>query len=260
MLSRLIDVAGRHQVRVYEAGTGPQLLYMHGAGGLLANDPFLARLAQQYRVTAPLLPGYEDSDSSAPLRTMLDFTLFGFDVWETLKLEAPILVGHSMGGMIAAEMAALANSSVQRLALICPAGLWLDAQPIPDLFAKLPFELPELLFHDPVKHAALLSAGGDFNDPEFLTDFLVGNARRMGTAGKILFPIPDRGLAERLYRIRARTQIIWGTADRLIAPIYAERFAAGIGGAHVTLIPEAGHMVPYEQTNAVVSSIATLHN
>jgi pimeloyl-ACP methyl ester carboxylesterase len=260
MLSRLIDVAGRHQVRVYEGGSGPQLLYMHGAGGLLANDPFLARLTQHYRVTAPLLPGYEDSDSSAPLRTMLDFTLFGFDVWETLKLDEPMLVGHSMGGMIAAEMAALDNSSVKRLALICPAGLWLDAQPIPDLFAKLPFELPELLFYDPKKHAALLSAGGDFNDPEFLTDFLVGNARRMGTAGKILFPIPDRGLAERMYRIRARTQIIWGAADRLIPPIYAEQFAAGIAGSHVTMIPEAGHMVPYEQTVAVVSSITKLHN
>ncbi|MCX7063410.1 MAG: alpha/beta fold hydrolase [Proteobacteria bacterium] len=260
MLSRLINVAGRHQIRIYEGGSGPQLLYMHGAGGLLANDPFLARLAQQYRVTAPLLPGYEDSDSSAPLRTMLDFTLFGFDVWETLKLDEPMLVGHSMGGMIAAEMAALNNTAVNRLALICPAGLWLDAQPIPDLFAKLPFELPELLFYDPAKHAALLSAGGDFNDPEFLTDFLVGNARRMGTAGKILFPIPDRGLAERMYRIRARTQIIWGAADRLIPPIYATQFAAGIAGSNVTMIPHAGHMVPYEQTNAVVSSIAQLHN
>lgn len=260
MLSRLINVAGRHQIRIYEGGSGPQLLYMHGAGGLLANDPFLARLAQQYRVTAPLLPGYEDSDSSAPLRTMLDFTLFGFDVWETLKLDEPMLVGHSMGGMIAAEMAALNNTAVNRLALICPAGLWLDAQPIPDLFAKLPFELPELLFYDPAKHAALLSAGGDFNDPEFLTDFLVGNARRMGTAGKILFPIPDRGLAERMYRIRARTQIIWGAADRLIPPIYATQFAAGIAGSHVTMIPHAGHMVPYEQANAVVSSITQLHN
>jgi pimeloyl-ACP methyl ester carboxylesterase len=149
------------------------------------------------------------------LRTMLDFTLFGRDVWEALKLKDPILVGHSMGGMIAAEMAAVSNTTVEQLALICPAGLWLDDDPIPDLFAKLPFELPELLFHEPAKYTALLSAGGDFNDPEFLTDFLVGNARRMGTAGKILFPIPDRGLSERLYRIRARTQIIWGsrTAD-----------------------------------------------
>lgn len=260
MKSRLIDVAGRHQVRVYEGGSGPQLLFMHGAGGLLANDPFLARLEQKYSVTAPLLPGYEDSDSTEPLRTMLDFTLFGLDVWETLKLKDPILVGHSMGGMIAAEMAALSNTTVTQLALICPAGLWIDEDPICDLFSKLPFELPDLLFHEPAKYTGLLSAGGDFNDPEFLTDFLVGNARRMGTAGKILFPIPDRGLSERLYRIRARTQIIWGESDRLIPRGYAQHFVDGIAGAKLTMIGSAGHMVPYEQTDGVLAAIAKLHN
>src|SRR5262247_2525190 len=114
MKSRVIDVAGRHQIRVYEGGTGPELLFLHGAGGLLANDPFLARLEKDYRVIAPLIPGFEDSDSSVPLRSMLDFTLFGFDVWETLKLEDPILVGHSMGGMIAAEMAAVSTTAVKR--------------------------------------------------------------------------------------------------------------------------------------------------
>lgn len=260
MKSRVIVVAGRHKVRVYEGGSGPQLLFMHGAGGLLANDPFLARLQEKYSVTAPLLPGYEDSDSTEPLRTMLDFTLFGLDVWEVLKLKDPILVGHSMGGMIAAEMAALSNTTVTQLALICPAGLWIDEDPICDLFSKLPFELPDLLFHEPAKYAGLLSAGGDFNDPEFLTDFLVGNARRMGTAGKILFPIPDRGLSERLYRIRARTQIIWGETDRLIPASYAKHFVEGIAGAKLTMIGNAAHMVPYEQPDAVLAAIAKLHN
>jgi pimeloyl-ACP methyl ester carboxylesterase len=260
MESRLIDVADRHQIRVYEGGSGPELLFLHGAGGVLPNDPFLAQLTRHYRVSAPLLPGFEDSDSSKQLRSMLDFTLFGFDVWESLGLRDPILVGHSMGGMIAAEMAAVSTHAVRRLALICPAGLWLDAHPIPDLFAKLPFELPELLFFDPAKHATLLSAGGDFNDPEFLTEFLVGNARRMGTASKILFPIPERGLAERLYRIRATTRIIWGSGDKLIPPAYAEAFAQQIRGSHLSMIDAAGHMVPYEQTDAVVAAIATLHN
>ncbi len=78
----------------------------------------------------------------------------------------------------------------------------------------LPFELSELSVSrtGEVQRAAV--GGLDFNDPEFLTDFLVGNARRMGTASKILFPIPDRGLAERLYRIRASTQLVWGTRMR----------------------------------------------
>ena len=110
----------------------------------------------------------------------------------------------------------------------------IDEHPIPDLFSKLPFELPELLVLRCAKHGALLSAGGDFNDPEFLTDFLVGNARRMGTRGKNPVPIPDRGLAERLYRYASRTQM--GADDRLIPAVYADRFITGISGSKLTLI------------------------
>jgi len=165
-----------------------------------------------------------------------------------------------MGGMIAAEMAAIAPDRVQRLALICPAGLWLDSHPVTDIFAALPFELPALLLHDPVKHGALLSAGGDFDDPEFLTGFMVENSRRLTTAGKLLFPVPDRGLASRLYRVRARTQILWGSSDRLIDPAYAQEFARRMPHASATLIDEAGHMLPYEQTDKVVDALLRLHN
>ena len=261
MQSRLLNVGdGKFSVRVYEAGEGPELLFLHGAGGLLAEDPFVTALAKHYHVYAPLLPGYQDSEGSDHLRDMLDFTLHAFDVWDALGLSRPVVVGHSMGGMIAAEMAAVAPNEIERLALICPAGIWVDEHPIPDIFASMPFELPGLLFHDPAKHGALLSGGGDFNDPNFLTTFLVENSRRMTTAGRLLFPIPDRGVAERLYRIKARTQLIWGTSDKLIDPAYAEIFAKHIPHADIVRIPEAGHMVIYEQTDGVLAALARLHN
>ena len=210
--SRRFAVQGeRFQIRIYEGGAGKHLLYLPGAGGLLKDDPFLRALAQHFHVFAPLLPGFEDSDGSEHLRTMLDFTLHTFDVWDALGLESPLVVGHSMGGMIAAEMAAIAPRDIEKLVLISPAGLWMDAHPIPDLFALLPYELPELLLYDPTQHAAIVSAGGDLDDPEFLTSFLVENARRLGTAGKMLFPIPDRGLSERLYRIRAKNKCSLGS-------------------------------------------------
>ena len=181
-------------------------------------------------------------------------------MWDALEISDPLVIGHSMGGMIAAEMAAIAPNEINRLALLAPAGLWRDDQPVEDIFNKLPFELPGLLLHDPEAHGALLSAGGDFNDPEFLTDFMVGNARRLGTAGKLLFPVPDRGLRDRLYRIKARTAIVWGASDKLIAPIYAEDFAAEIPNATVHNIEAAGHMVQYEQTDKVIDVLASLHN
>jgi pimeloyl-ACP methyl ester carboxylesterase len=266
MESRIIDLpasieaVSRPRIRVYQGGTGPDLLFLHGAGGLFPNDPFLEKLSSHFTVHAPLLPGYEDSEGGEHLRDMLDFTLHAYDVLLALGLDRPVVVGHSMGGMIAAEMAAIAPDSIQTLALICPAGLWRDDCPVVDLFASLPFELPGLLLHDPEKHGALLSSGGDFNDPEFLTDFLVGNARRLGMAGKLLFPIPDRGLRQRLYRVRARTRIIWGKSDRLIDASYAEDFARLIPQADVTLVDDAGHLVPYEQTERVVELIRMMSN
>jgi pimeloyl-ACP methyl ester carboxylesterase len=245
-------------VHYLEAGSGPPLVYLHGAGGMTAEDPLLAALARRYHVFAPYLPGYGPSDECHSLRDMLDFTLHGWDVVQALGLKDPVLVGHSMGGMIAAEMAAVEPNAVSRLALICPAGLWLDDHPIPDMFATLPFEMPQLLFHDAEQGRAMLTSGMAVDDPAFLQAYLVTNARQLGMAGRILFPIPERGLSQRLYRIKADTALIWGDSDRLIPPVYAHAFKQKLERCQLTSIPEAGHMVGWEKTAEVVAAIARL--
>ncbi len=121
-------------VRYYESGQGQPLVFLHGAGGLDLDQGFLGALAEKFHVYAPLMPGYGDSEECAELRDMLDFTLHTWDVVAALGLKNPTLVGFSMGGMIASEMAAVAPGDVSRLALIAPAGLWLDEHPIPDIF------------------------------------------------------------------------------------------------------------------------------
>lgn len=157
--------------------------------------------------------------------------------------------------MIAAEMACLAPHDLAKLVLVDAAGLWLDDHPIPDLFSLLPFQFAELLFHDPERGAALLTGGVDFSDMEALRDFYIGNARRMGMAGKIVFPIPDRHVAMRLYRLGAPTLLAWGASDRLISPVYAERWTTLIPHAEVVIIEGAGHMLPYEQPEAFVTAL-----
>ncbi|HKU97993.1 MAG TPA: alpha/beta hydrolase [Vineibacter sp.] len=260
LTSRLIDVAGgRAKVRVYEGGDGPPLLFLHGAGGLMREDPFLAALATRYRVHAPLLPGYEDSTGEERLRTMLDIALHTYDVSDALGLSKPLVCGLSMGGMIAAEMAALAPNEIERLCLVASAGLWLEQHPLPDLFAMLPQEFPGYLFHDVERGSKLMAPGGDLNDIKFLADFMVMNARRLGMAGKMLFPIPDRGLSDRLYRIKARTLIVWGENDKLIPLPYAEAFRTGIADARVVTIPQAGHLVGHEKPDDVLRALATLN-
>jgi pimeloyl-ACP methyl ester carboxylesterase len=245
-------------VHYYEAGAGPDLVFLHDAGGITETHPLLPRLAERFHVLAPLLPGYGESDEAPGIRDMLDVTLHTFDVVEALGLSRPILVGHSLGGMIAAEMAALAPREVERLCLIAPAGLWLDEHPIPDLFATLPYELPSLLFHDAEAGAAMLGAGRKIDDPAFLIQFLIRNARQLGMAGKFLFPIPERGLRRRLYRIKARTMLVWGESDRVVPLAYARAFQDGIARAELTRIPEAGHMVTWEKPEQVLAAIARL--
>jgi pimeloyl-ACP methyl ester carboxylesterase len=122
-------------------------------------------------------------------------------------------------------MAAIAPREVQRLALIAPAGLWLDDYPCPTCSRKLPHEFSVLLFHDPEFGERVMTAGA--NDPKFLEAFVIRNTRQLAMAGKLLFPIPERGLVDRLYRIRARTVIVWGESDRMILPAHGERSAGG---------------------------------
>jgi pimeloyl-ACP methyl ester carboxylesterase len=249
-------VETRHApVRYLEGGAGEPLVFFHGAGGMTPDDPLLTELSTRFHVYAPYLPGYGETEECATLREMLDFALHGWDVVEALGLKNPILVGHSMGGMIAAEMAALAPNDVSRLALICPAGLWLDDHPIVDIFTLLPFELPGYLFHDPEKGAAQMTAGLKMDDPGFLTQYLIRNARQMGMAGKLLFPVPERGLAERLYRVKAKTVIVWGESDKLIPPVYGPAFQSAIAGSTLVKVPEAGHMVIAEKPGEVVKAV-----
>src|SRR5262249_53702847 len=154
-------------------GTGTPLLFLHGAAGLFPENPFLDHLAERYHVYAPELPGYGDSTGEDLLDDMLDFTLHSWDVVAALDLQRPHLVGHSMGGMIAAEMACLAPNDLGKLVLANAAGLWIPEHPIPDLFALLPFEFAGLLFHDPVAGAAQLTGGLDFSRPQAIADFYI---------------------------------------------------------------------------------------
>jgi pimeloyl-ACP methyl ester carboxylesterase len=259
MRTSTIETARGACVRVREGGPEDAwpVLFLHGVSGLLTDDTFCDLLAERFRVYAPELPGYGESSGEELLEDMLDFALHGWDVVTALGLAGrrPHVVGHSMGGMIGAEMACLAPDALGRLVLVDAFGLWLAEWPIPDLFSFLPFEFADRLFADPTRGTALLTGGTDFSEPEALQDFFVANARRLGTAGKILFPIPNRRLEKRLYRLTAPTLIAWGECDDLIPPAYAERWAELIPSSKRTTIPNAAHMAPYEQPEALAREV-----
>jgi len=258
MNARTLETRRGARIRVLESGPpdAPPLVFLHGLAGLLDDTNFLEHLAERHHVYAPELPGYGESQGEELLDDMLDFTLHGWDVLDALGIadRRPTLVGHSLGGMIAAEMACLAPSALENLVLVDPFGLWLDAHPIPDVFALLPYEFGDLLFYDPDAASRLLKGSTDEADPESLRDFFVDNARRLGTAGKILFPIPNRRLSKRLYRLTTDTLLVWAEHDRLIPPVYADQWHALIPQSRKVNLPDAGHMLPYEQPRALADT------
>src|ERR1700687_472247 len=130
MNSRTIQTLRGARVRVLDAGPddAEPLVFLHGLSGLLADTTLFELLAQRYHVFVPELPGYGESTGEELLADMLDFALHGWDVVVSLGLggRRPVLVGHSMGGMPAAEMACLAPDAIAKLVLVNAYGLWLD--------------------------------------------------------------------------------------------------------------------------------------
>lgn len=251
--SRMLDLSLDRRIEVLEAGSGAPLLFLHGAGGIPQWNGVLPILASQFHVLAPLLPGYGASVGLDALEDHFDLFFHCFDVMEALGLDRPYVVGESMGGWIAAEMAALRPREVGRVALAAPLGLWRDEAPVVDLFGYTTKELVPFLFHDTACAAAqqMLGVGALLSDKDDRTDaqveFLIALGRGFKTAAKFLFPIPERGLERRLHRIKAPTLVVWGAEDRLVQPSYASLFVDGIDGARLELIPNAGHLIGAEQ-------------
>lgn len=256
--TRTLELSSGLSTQVITGGDGPPLLYFHSASVVTTADPFLKALASSFTVFAPVAPGFENLDDLRRMRTVHDVVLHYDDVVQALSLgqgmvggaaknkmesdsEQFTLVGHSFGGMFAAEYAAHYPSKVKHLVLMAPVGLWDDEFPVVDLFATPALELQGLLWGDTESpeakagQAAIMDgAGGD--TASNIVESTLNLVRGLVTAGKFMMPIPDRGLNRRLYRISAPTLLLWGENDHLVPTQYAQKFATGITGENTSQI------------------------
>jgi pimeloyl-ACP methyl ester carboxylesterase len=238
------------------AGSGPPLVFLHGAGGLVWDD-FLDRLATRFRVYAPEHPGTSpgDPDGITPIDTLWDLVVYYYELFDKLGLRSPAVVGHSFGGMVAAELAATAPDRVSKLVLISPIGLWRDDAPIRNWMIITPStDLPKYLLHDPYGPVAQKVFGMP-TDPAQQVEAQLQLIWSMACTGKFVWPIPDKGLKKRMHRITAPSLLIWGKEDRLVPPTYAQEFAARLTASRVELVDAAGHMPHLEQLDRVSSLI-----
>jgi pimeloyl-ACP methyl ester carboxylesterase len=104
--SETVELFGRRRVQVYRAGHGPTIVWLHGPHGVRKNDPVIAELAKRHTVVAPVAPGFNNVDELDDVRDVHDLALHYDDLFEALALDGISLIGHSFGGMIAAEVAA----------------------------------------------------------------------------------------------------------------------------------------------------------
>ncbi len=220
---RLVDVRGR-RVYVAQAGQGAPLVYLHGAGDLGEWRPALSLLARDFTVHRPDHPGFSRSDDDPAVDTVLDLAFSYLDLFDSLGLDRPVLVGASLGGWLAAQIAVLAPERVAKLVLVDTAGLRAEV-PTPDIFTLDPVQLAGLLYHREDLRAAAIAAAEQISDQPGLFQRYLRN--RMATAHLAWNPyLHDPKLAGRLHRITAPVLVIWGAQDRLLPVEYARRWAA----------------------------------
>jgi pimeloyl-ACP methyl ester carboxylesterase len=206
------------------------------APGLLDLDHVAAEVAEQHRAVR----------AGEHLRDVQDAVYYLLDLLDRLELRDVPLVGHGLGGMFAAELAAAQPERFTHLVLVAPFGLWLSDAPTLDFFAAPPAELAAALYADPGSPAALAAAAAPV-DQEALIAQALERARSLASAATYLWPIPNRGLSKRLHRVRAPTLLVWGERDGVVPPRHGQAFRERIRGARLELVAQAAHLPEQEQ-------------
>ena len=251
LATRTVEVNGR-PCRVWEKGVGEPVGFLAGVGGLAGWTPFLDRLAERRRVIAPSIPGFPGAEGHDLLDTQLDWILAAQDLLDAAGLAGADLVGVSVGAALAADATACARGMVRRLVLIGPLGVFDEAEPLTDLWALRPGELPGMLCADPTRFQAATAApeGEDPVEAEVL------QLRAHEAAARLLWPLGDTGLAKRLPRIREPVLLLWGEKDRVVSFGYAKRYAGALRGeARIERVPGAGHLADLDAPDEVARRI-----
>jgi len=238
---RLIEVDGC-RLNLRRGGSGEPLLYLHGASGAPAVLPFMEKLAQRFDVLVPEHPGFGASDEPGWLENMHDLAYFYLDVLESLELRGLHLVGSSLGGWLALEMAVRDASRLKSLLLVGPAGISVPGVKPGDVFLWSPEELARNLFFDPALAEKMLAQP---MTPELLDVSLKNRhtVARLGWEPRMHDPF----LRKWLHRVNVPVKIVWGEADKILPVAYAGEFKKLMPAAEVEIIPRCGHLPQAER-------------
>ena len=237
---------------------GHPFLLLHGGGGPATVAPFAALLAEQRpaRVFSPVHPGFDGTTRPAWLTDVPTLARIYADLLDTLDLRDVAVVGNSIGGWIAAELAALGSDRITSVTLVNAVGIAVPGHPVADTFSLTPVELSRLSFHDPAKFRF---------DPSALTAeqraVMAGNRAALQVYSGP-HTMADPTLTDRLAKIAHPTLVAWGKSDKVVDADYGRAYAEAVPGAEFRLLAATGHMPQTEtpdQLLPVVWDFADAH-
>jgi pimeloyl-ACP methyl ester carboxylesterase len=267
---REIEAGGR-KVALIEAGSGAPLVYLHGFadvhGVADSLQPFHEGLAQKHSLIAPAYPGCNGSSDFLQGNRVDDFLFHLCEVFDTLKLDRFALVGHCVGGWLAAEFAVRWPERVTRLALVGATGLFVPGELIGDVFMNSNpnngtslASLRHMLFAGPSATPAQLfypDGRGEIDD-EMRRYGMLRFASAIGFRPPYLY---NRPLVDRLYRARMPSAVVWGAEDHMVPLAHGQAYAKNLGGGTpLKLIDGAGHAAHLEKPAEVLAALQPVLN
>ena len=249
----IVALPGRN-VSIRHHGDGPPLVYLHSAMGEgVMWLPFMQTWSKRFRVHVPQHPGYGASTGFDRIDAIEDMAFAYAELFDALGLEEFVLVGHSLGGWIAAEYAVRWPERVTKLVISGAPGLWVDEHPPADLFrlAQDREAMRALLFHDPAGPIASLILKDNPTEAELLAGY-----QSMTVLARLVWKRPyDPKLAERLYRIACPTLVLWGADDKLVPVAHGEAYHRLMPGSSFVTIADCGHLPMFEREAEYVARV-----
>jgi len=237
-------------IGLMRGGAGRPLLILHGASGAGSWLPTMADLATRHDVIVPEHPGFGSSDTPDWLDTPADLASFYLDFLDQLDLTGVDLIGFSLGGWIAAELAVRNTRRLASLTLVAAAGIHVKGVEQIDPFLRTDEQRIRDFFHDPKRADEMVQR---LLRPE-LEDINLKN--RTTTARLVWQPRGyDPHLHKWLHRIDVPTLLVWGANDRMFPPDYAHAYQRLIPGSKVVIIPDCGHVPQVEQRQSFVAAL-----
>lgn len=240
------------RTRFMRAGEGAPLLFLHGAGGAGQWLPFMETLSRDFDLIVPEHPGFGGSDMPDWLDNIGDLAFFYLDVIDHFGLDRVNLVGTSIGGWLATEIAVRNQSNLATLTLVAPAGIRVKGVKKADVFMWSPEDTVRNLYHDPAIAERLLSV------PKTEDEQMVVLRNRLATAKLAWQPRffnPD--LEKWMHRITLPTLILWGKEDRVLPVAYGPPFRDLIPGARLEVIADCGHLPHVEKHDEFIRLVTS---